>query len=223
MEHNRKDTYTSDATLDTIKQEMRAQVRPAQKLGAYLKGVMLNRQWTLENLSQKLGHETTLFVRALLNGQMPDEAIGDDFIEDLAQVIERSPNVIRVIMGRKPKQGTRLYTLLDEQAAQSDAMIETLLKVLPNRYTNYIEGDIRKSKQYDFVIKQLEKFIARQKRELDEARRLVEQLQQDNPDEAMKLDLRRIIQRIVEGDPEFEIHERESLRPQDKPAKNGKR
>lgn len=218
---NRNEAVTSNSTLDTIKEELFAKVRPSEKLGAYIKGVLLNRQWTLEDLADKLGHQTTLFLRALLSGQMPEEAIDDEFIEDLGRVIDRSPNVIRVILGRKPKEGTRLDTLLSEQAQQSDEMIATLLTVLPTRYESDVDNDVHRSKQYDFVIRQIEKFIARQKRELDAAKRLVKQLQEDTPDESMKLDLQRIIYRIIADDPEVEVRESEVI-PRSKNGKNPK-
>ncbi|MDQ7024036.1 MAG: hypothetical protein Q9P01_01215 [Anaerolineae bacterium] len=219
---NRNEASTSRSTLDTIKEALFAKVRPSEKLGAYIQGVLLNRQWTLEDLADKLGHQTTLLLHALVNGQMPEEAIDDDFIEDLGRVIERSPNVIRVILGRKPKEGTRLHTLLSEQEQQSDEMIETLLEVLPTRYEPHIDNNIHRSKQYDFVIRQLEKFIVRQKRELDAAKRLVKQLQEDTPDESMKLDLQRIIYRIITDEPEAEVRESEVITPHSRNDKNSK-
>lgn len=225
MDNKRGETQGSDndALLDSIKAQAQSNVRPGQKLAAYLQGVLVNRQWTLDDLARKLGHQTTLRVRALLSGQMPSEAIDEDLIEDLARAIERSPNVIRVILGRNPHLSTKLDTLLEEQTGQSEAMVEALLRLLPGRYSEQIDGDNHRSKQYDFVIRQLEKFIARQKRELDEARRLVMELQQDNPDESIKIDLRRIINRIIELDSEIQIREDGLLFSGDEPAATGDR
>ena len=224
IEHNRKDIHISDPLLDTIKTELYAKVRPSEKLAAYIKGVLLNRQWTLDEFAERLGHQTTLFVRALISGQLSEEVIDDDMIENLGRVIERSPNVIRVILGRKPKEGSQLDALLSEQTEQSQEMRATLLAILPNRYDAEIDDDVHKSKQYDFVIRQLERFIARQKRELEAAKRLVKQLQEDDPDESMKLDLRRIIYRIIADDPDAEIRDNEVPQPREKtkPARTGK-
>jgi hypothetical protein len=121
-----------------------------------------------------------------------------------------------------PWVSTRLDALLSEQAEQSEEMIATLLRVLPERYEPDVDDDFHRSKQYDFVIRQLEKFIARQKRELDAAKRLVKQLQEDTPDESMKLDLQRIIYRIIADDPEAEVRESEVLLPRSRNDKQAK-
>jgi hypothetical protein len=222
VENNRNETHTSDPLLDTIKTELYAKVRPSEKLAAYIKGVLLNRQWTLEEFANRLGHQTTLFARALISGQMSEEVIDDDMIENLGRVIERNPNVIRVILGRKPQEGSQLDALINEQTEQSQEMIATLLAVLPNRYDSEVDDNNHKSKQYDFVIRQIERFIARQKRELEAAKRLVKQLQQDDPDESIKLDLRRIIHRIIADYPDAEIREAEVLLPKDKSTRTRK-
>ena len=83
--------------------------------------------------------------------------------------------------------------------------------MIPQRYEDKVTSDVRKSKQFDFVIKQLEKFIARQKQELETAQHLVEQLQNDDPDEAMKLDVRRIISKIIESEAEANSRARHEL------------
>jgi len=222
VENNRNEVHTSDPLLDTIKTELYAKVRPSEKLAAYIKGVLLNRQWTLEEFADRLGHQTTLFVRALISGQMSEEVIDDDMIENLGRVIERSPNVIRVILGRKPQDGSQLDALINEQTEQSQEMIATLLAILPNRYDSDVDDNVHKSKQYDFVIRQIERFIARQKRELEAAKRLVKQLQQDDPDESMKLDLRRIIYRIIADYPDAEIRESTVLLPPEKSNRSRK-
>jgi hypothetical protein len=223
VEQNRNEAHNDDASLNTMRQEFFAKIRPSEKLGRYIQGVLLNRQWTLEDLAEKLGHETPLFLRALVTGNLSEESIDEQFIEDLARIIDRSPNVIRVILGRKPKEGTRLESLLSEQTEHNAEMIATLLEVLPERYEPDINDDFHKSKQYDFVIKQLEKFIARQKRELEAAKKLVKQLQEYAPDESMKLDLQRIIYHIITNDPEAEVRESEVLLTRNRPTKHPKR
>ena len=53
VENNRNEVHTSDPLLDTIKTELYAKVRPSEKLAAYIKGVLLNRQWTLEEFADR--------------------------------------------------------------------------------------------------------------------------------------------------------------------------
>lgn len=192
--------------IETLRQQIN-QRTPSQNLAAYLHGVLQNRQWSVEELATKMEYRTPLHLRAVLSGELPLEAIGDDFIERLAIVLDRDPAVIWAMMGMKPQRRSNAEHMLETQREHKQTMVEQWERLLDKRRSDHtLNDDPRRVRQYEAVLRQLETFIARQRAELQIARQLVNDLQRRQAEDQVAVpELERIIDRLKNATPKNEV------------------
>jgi transcriptional regulator with XRE-family HTH domain len=187
--------------IDILREQIK-QRTPSQNLAAYLQGVLQNRQWSINELAAKLKC-TPLHLRAVLSGDLPLEAIGDDFIERLALVLDRDPAVIWAMMGMKPQRRSNAEHMLEKQQEQKQTMVEQWERLVEKRHTDHrLSDDPRRVQQYEAVLRQLESFIARQRAELQIARQLVNDLHRRQAEDRIAVpELEKIIRRLQNATP----------------------
>lgn len=192
-----------------------------RELAAYLRGVLDNRGWSVQDLARQMGYRTPLHMHAVLTGQFPTNEITPEFIERLAQAIDCHASVIRILLNLpiEPTYTTaqqvdkRLSDLEEEQEALLGDLLNDFLEVLDQRYSHNLSSRVEQNR-YDFVIKQFETIVSKTR----EAKRRMEQLKalleeelgtaqdlshtHDSPAtrryQAHLLDIHRIIQHIKE-------------------------
>lgn len=169
-------------------------------LAEFLRGVMENKQWTVSHLAERLGHQSDLQLRAVLTGEFAASELKDAFLDKLAHVVGCDNGAIRLLVGRDPREkSTDELCQLQEQLLHQ--LSEILFDTVDRRYSEEVRTHLSKSRQHDFVIRQLEMVIARQREELKSVQRLIDEL---NHPETYRigesgihiLNLRRIIQRV---------------------------
>jgi hypothetical protein len=186
--------------------DLTADIKTTTALAEFLQGVMDNKQWSISHLAERLGHRSDLYVRAVLTGDFPVTELKDVFLDKLAQVIGCDNGVLRLLVGRDPREKStdELYQLQEQLLRQlSDILFDTV----DRRYSDDVRNHLSRSRQHDFVIRQLEMVIARQREELKSVQRLIDEL--NHPEtyrigesEIHILNLRRIIQRVKHHDNE---------------------
>lgn len=196
-----------------------------RELAAYLRGVLDNKGWSVQDLSRRLGYRTPLHLHAVLTGQFPTDEITPEFIERLSQAIDCDASVIRILLDlplepnyTTPQQAERhLSALEEEQENLLNDLLNSFLEVLDQRYSQDITSRVEQNR-YDFVIKQFESIVSKTrdaKRRMDQLKALLEE-EMGKPDEptevlshtqdtpatrryqAHLLDIHRIIQHIKE-------------------------
>ncbi len=177
-----------------------ADTKTTMVLAEFLRGVMDNKQWSISLLADRLGHHSDLQLRAVLTGEFPAAELKDNFLDKLAQVIGCDNGAIRLLVGRDPREKStdELYQLQEQLLHQ---LSEILFDTVDRRYSEDVRIHLSRSRQHDFVIRQLEMVIARQREELKSVQKLIDEL--NHPEtyrigesEIHILNLRRIIQRV---------------------------
>lgn len=192
-----------------------------ETLGGFIEARLVNSGWTVEELAQKLGCEAG-FIQALINGTLPEASISDDFLKRVAAAIDYQPNVLRILLGRDfvptlvdqpaeeeaappPPADNRMDALQREIEQRLDEIMDLLLETVDERYKPEVRADVRRAKQHDFVIKQIEMILARHRTDVRLVEILIDELQATEDREAApdkefhRLDIRRIIHYIREN------------------------
>lgn len=185
---------------------------PTSFLATLLEDYLENNHWSRADLAERLDCPTQV-VDAILSGRVPPSRFDSDLIERIANVIGYDATTIGLMVGQEIKPDREQVLRQREQESQDylQTISNVLFETLDARYEHYSEG---RQELYDEVIRELEKLIARQRRDLKFIESLKARLQ--NPDFPvilpvqgnlrkptilyLKEHLRRIVKQLQNGD-----------------------
>lgn len=164
-------------------------------LADYLKGIMLNRQWTPYDLAKACGFETDWHIQAVLEGGFPTDELEDDFIEALARAIDCDTGIIHILAGRTPRHDARVEQKRRELRELMEQLSEMFFEKVDERYSPEVEDDEPRRTEYDAVIRTLEQMIARHRDAIRREEKNVRELPRTGEYEAVIRKLEGVLRR----------------------------
>jgi plasmid maintenance system antidote protein VapI len=151
---------------------------PTGFLATLLEDYLENNHWSKADLAERLDCPVHV-VDAILTGRVPPSRFDSDLIERIATVIGYDASTIGLMVGQEITPDREQVMRQREQESQDylQTISNVLFETLDAKYDHYSEG---RQELYDEVIRELEKLIARQRRDLKFIESLKARLQ--NPD-----------------------------------------
>lgn len=178
--------------------------------GEFIDARLANKSWTTADLSAALDCEPEL-VDDILSGRLPESEISDALLVEIAAALDYEPNSLRLLLGRKispnPPHPAPPSKDIDDYLANCETEIQKLLDEISDLLFQSVDARYKRqlsdehNSQYDFVIRQIEMIIAKQRADIKTVRILINELQtlDDSTDKNLQRpDLYRIIKFIKE-------------------------
>lgn len=181
------------------------------RFGLFIEARMLNKRWTIDDIAAEVDiHPDDM--TALLDGLLPDSLIDDALIERLASVIDYQPNLLRLVLGRpvireqeasQPDMSDSLTEIFHRVTDLVDQLVQEVDEMVTRRFEEDVPPDLNKLAEHEYVLTQMQVFIARHRSDVSQYEQLLTELkaaeQRMASNRELSLNIRRLIHRIEMG------------------------
>jgi hypothetical protein len=152
--------------------------KPTEFLGLLVQDYLTLHNMTPDDLVERMDSDIEI-VEAILDGIMPASFFDPDLIESLALALDYDAAVISLLAGHEISIDAPSTIRSREQEVDEyfNAVSEALFDALDIRYQYTLAQDYDREHQYDLIIRELERIIAQQRRDLKLIKKLKAQLE----------------------------------------------